>query len=89
MAICKHKRFCLFLFGAGLGTAAGILLAPKSGAEIRRELFGGSLDILGEPGAETSAPVAAAEAPEDLKARIEETRARLKAEIEREQEDKT
>ena len=87
MPVCRHGRFRLFLFGVGLGTAAGILLAPKSGKEIRRELFGGPLDILGEPGTEKEAPLAPMESPEDLKSRIEETRARLKAEIEGNQEE--
>ncbi len=82
MALCKHKRCCVFLMGAGMGAAAGMLLAPKSGNEIRRELFGGPLDLLAEPGTETAAPRPEMEAAEDLKARIEETRARLKAEVE-------
>jgi len=83
MAICKHKRCCLFFLGAGMGAAAGVLLAPKSGREIRRELFGGSAED--EPGTETAAPEAEAGTEEDLKAKIEETRARLKSEIEDQQ----
>lgn len=81
-----RKRCRTFLLGAGIGAAAGILLAPKSGKEIRRELFGGQPDILGEPGTETAPLAEEPEAPEDLKAKIEETRARLKAEIEAQQE---
>ncbi len=84
MATCKYRRCCLFFFGAGVGAAAGVLLAPKSGREIRRELFGGSPDLFAEPGAETSPPQA--QSPADLKARIEETRTRLKAEVEAEQD---
>lgn len=85
MAKCKRCR--KFMLGAGLGFAAGLLLAPKSGSEIRRELFGGQLDILAEPGTETGIPIVEEpESSEDLKARIEETRERLKAEIEAQQE---
>ncbi len=86
MAICKCRRCCLFFFGAGVGAAAGILLAPKSGQEIRRELFGGSPDLFAEPGAEEMPPQT--QSPADLKARIDETRARLKAEVEAEQDNK-
>lgn len=81
MAVCG--RTSLFLLGFGLGVGAGVLLAPKSGREIREELFGGTVDIIGEPGAETDASfIGEAENAAELKARIEETRARLKAEIE-------
>ena len=86
MAMCRRCR--TFMLGVGLGAAAGVLFAPKSGKEIRQELFGGSEDLLAEPGTETAAPSAEApESSEDLKAKIEETRARLKAEIEAEQAD--
>lgn len=84
MLLCKRCR--TFMFGVGLGAAAGVLLAPKSGREIRSELFGGGpLDVMEEPGSSYTAP--APEAPEDLKAKIEETRIRLKAEIEGQQEE--
>ncbi|MBE0428605.1 MAG: YtxH domain-containing protein [Thermoleophilia bacterium] len=84
MAFCR--RCATFMMGIGLGAAAGVLLAPKSGKEIRKELFGGSqLDILAEPGAGPG-PSMETEAAGDLKTRIEETRARLKSEIEAEQE---
>lgn len=86
MAKCKRRG--LFLFGVGIGTAAGMLLAPKSGKDIRNELFGGSSDIRYEPGTETGfSPVQETESEEELKARIEETSARLKAEIEAQQEE--
>ncbi len=85
MAICKHRRCSLFFFGAGIGAVAGVLLAPKSGREIRRELFGGSPDLFA--GEESAA--AQTEPAADLKARIEETRARLKDEVEAEQEKKS
>ena len=85
MVMCRRCRS--FMLGVGLGAAAGVLLAPKSGQETRRELFGGQLDILGEPGMESAAPTTEEpESAEDLKARIEETRGRLKAEIEAQQE---
>lgn len=81
MAACR--KFSLFLLGVGLGAAAGVLLAPKSGREIREELFDGTVDVIGEPGAETGTPLIVKPVDEaELKAKIEETRARLKAEIE-------
>lgn len=85
MAKCKRCR--KFMCGMIVGFVAGVLLAPKSGSEIRQELFGGQLDILAEPGTETGIPVVEEpESSEELKARIEETRERLKAEIEAQQE---
>lgn len=81
------KRCSLFLLGAGVGAIAGLLLAPKSGREIRQELLGGPLDVIGEP--ETEIGTALTQEPqsdEDLRARIDETRARLKQEIEARQE---
>ncbi len=85
MAMCKRCR--TFMLGVGLGAAAGVLLAPKSGKETRQELFGGQMDIFAEPGTEASAPIVEEpESAEDLKAKIEETRERLKAEIEAQQE---
>jgi gas vesicle protein len=50
-----------------IGLAAGLLLAPKSGSEIRRELFGGQLDILAA-GTETGIPVVEPESSEELSA---------------------
>ena len=83
---CRKCKY--FLFGVGIGTVAGVLLAPKSGREIRRELFGGQLDVMNEPGTETKAPFnEEIDTEENLKAKIEETRARLKAELESQQED--
>ena len=71
MAMCKKCR--TFMFGVGLGAAAGVLLAPKSGKAMRTELFGGGgLDVMEEPGAEAMGPAARPEAAEDLKAKIEE-----------------
>ncbi len=88
MARCG--RCGLFMFGVGLGIGAGMLLAPKAGRDIRQELFGGSMDVTGEPG--TQSGLRQEEelgSEEELKARIEETSARLKAEIEARQEEDT
>jgi len=85
--MAKHKRCRKFMCGMIMGLAAGLLLAPKSGGEIRQELFGGKLDIMAEPGTETDIPIVEEpESSEELKARIDETRERLKAEIETQQE---
>lgn len=85
--MARHKRFRKFVCGMIVGFGAGLLLAPKSGSEIRQELFGGQFDVMAEPGTETGIPVMEeAESSEELKARIEETRERLKAEIESQQE---
>lgn len=83
MKICSHGK--TFIFGVGVGAAAGVLLAPKAGSEIRRELFQSRSGIFEEPGAGMTEP-GAEEVSADLKAKIEETRARLKAEIEEQQE---
>lgn len=86
--MAKRKRCSLFLFGVGIGVGAGMILAPKSGREIRQELFGSAMDVMGEPGSEIDAPQSAEPvSDEDLKARIEETSARLKAEIEAQEEE--
>lgn len=82
------RRCSLFLLGAGIGAVAGLLLAPKPGREIREELFGGSPDIARAPGAGAGASSLSGEEQEqNLKARIEETRARLKADIEAQKQD--
>jgi gas vesicle protein len=76
----------MFMLGVGLGAAAGVLLAPKSGRETRQELFGGQMDIMAEPGTESEAPLTEEpESAEDLKDKIEETRTRLTAESEAQQ----
>jgi len=35
-------RFIKFLLGLTIGAAAGVLLAPKSGRELREQMFGGA-----------------------------------------------
>ncbi len=83
-----HKRCGMFILGVGIGAATGLLLAPKRGSEIRRELFGGGgEDVFGEPGTETGGAGENAMSDEELETRIEETSARLKAEIEAQQEE--
>jgi gas vesicle protein len=86
MGLCK--RCGLFVFGVGIGAAAGIALAPKSGRDVRQELFGHQGDVLGEPGSEMESPgKSEEELQEELKQKIEETRKRLKSEIEAQEED--
>lgn len=81
------KRSGLFLFGAGIGAALGVAFAPKSGKEVRQELFGHQGDVLHEPGSETDLPHMDEESlKEDLQKKIEDTRERLKDEIESQQE---
>lgn len=81
------RRCTLFLLGAGVGAVAGLLLAPKPGREVRQELFGGASDIIGEPEMdEEDASIPGEEQDQKLKAKIEETRARLKADIEAQQQ---
>jgi gas vesicle protein len=83
----RCKRCSIFLLGAGIGAAACIALAPKSGRDVREELFGHQGDVLGEPGSETEQPdKSEAELKEDLQQKIEETRERLRAEIEAQEE---
>lgn len=85
MGLCR--RCSMFLVGAGIGAAVGVAFAPKSGKDVRQELFGGESDVLHEPGSETGAPnLEDEELKQDLQQKIEETRARLKAEIEAQQE---
>jgi len=73
-----------FLFGAVMGAVAGLLLAPKSGKETREQLFGqGALGaqvdrIMGAVGAGKDS---AADQNEELKRKIEETRERLRSQM--------
>lgn len=81
MGLCK--KCSLFLVGAGVGAAVGVAFAPKSGRDVRQELFGREGDVYHEPGSEAETPGMDEEAPdEDLQQKIDETRERLKAEIE-------
>lgn len=81
MASSKKKGGLLFglLIGAGLG----LLLAPKSGKELRGQLFGGSLD---EQKARLQDAVdagreSAEKRADTLRAKIEETRQRLREQM--------
>jgi hypothetical protein len=73
-----------FLFGAVVGAVAGLLLAPKSGRETRQQLLGAGgfsaqVDrIRGAIGAGTGS---AADQNEALKRKIEETRERLRSQM--------
>ncbi len=83
MAKTKKKRGG-FLFGATMGVVAGLLLAPKSGRETREQLFGpggigAQVDrIRGAIGAGRDS---AADQNEALRAKIEETRERLRGQM--------
>jgi gas vesicle protein len=79
-----------FLFGAAAGIVAGVLLAPKSGRETREQLFGadgigGQVDrIRGAIGAGRDS---AADQNEALRRKIEETRERLRRQMDEGGED--
>jgi gas vesicle protein len=73
-----------FLFGLGAGIIAGLLLAPKSGKETRQQLLGdaglsGQMDRLKD--AVGAGKESAGDQSEALKRKIEETRERLRREM--------
>ena len=73
-----------FLVGAIAGVVAGLLLAPKSGRETRQQLLGqagigGQVDRI--KGAIGAGKDSAAGQNEALRRKIEETRARLRAQM--------
>lgn len=73
-----------FLVGAIAGVVAGLLLAPKSGRETREQLFGQvgvgrQVDRI--KGAIGAGRDSAADQNEALRRKIEETRARLRAQM--------
>jgi hypothetical protein len=73
-----------FLFGAVAGVVAGLLLAPRSGRETREQLFGqagfgGQVDRI--KGAIGAGKDSAADQNEALRRKIEETRARLRSQM--------
>jgi len=77
----KKKRGGGFLFGVMVGAAAGLLLAPKSGKEMRQQLlgeggFGAQVDRI--RGAIGAGKDSAADQSEALRRKIEETRERLR-----------
>jgi gas vesicle protein len=80
----RRKRRGGFLVGAVAGAAIGLLLAPKSGRETRAQLFGeggigGQVDRL--KGAVGAGKDSAADQSEALKRKIEETRERLRTQM--------
>ena len=81
----RHKRRGGLLFGALAGVAAGLLLAPRSGKETRAQLFGGEGGLGDQVGRLRSAVGAgkdsAADQSEALKQKIEETRERLRSQM--------
>lgn len=81
----KRKRRGGFMFGAVIGAVAGLLLAPKSGKETRAQLFGGGGSLGGQvdriKGALGAGKESAADQSEALKRKIEETRERLRGQM--------
>ena len=71
-----------FLWGALIGAAVGLLLAPRTGREMRERLLGGEFDLSQQKERLREAMGAgresAAASSQDLKAKIEETRQRLR-----------
>ena len=72
------------VFGVVAGVVAGLLLAPKSGRETREQLFGeggisGQVDRI--KGAIGAGKDSAADQSEALKRKIEETRERLRRQM--------
>jgi len=73
------------MFGAVVGAIGGLLLAPKSGKETRARLFGDEGDLGGQvdriKGALGAGKESAADQSEALKRKIEETRERLRGQM--------
>jgi len=80
----RRKRRGGFLIGAIAGAAIGLLLAPKSGKETRAQLFGegGIGSQVGRlKGAVGAGKDSAADQSDALKRKIEETRERLRRQM--------
>jgi len=82
--VARRKHRGGFLIGAIAGAAIGLLLAPKSGKETRAQLFGeggigSQVDRL--KGAVGAGKDSAADQSEALKRKIEETRERLRRQM--------
>jgi gas vesicle protein len=79
------KRSGGFLLGAVAGAIAALLLAPRSGKETRAQVFGANDSLGGQTerikGALDVGKGKAADQSEALKRKIEETRARLKRQM--------
>lgn len=87
----RRKRRGGFVFGALAGAAAGLLLAPRSGKETRAQWFGDEGGLGDQVGRLKSAVGAgkesAADQSEALKQKIEETRERLRSQMDEGGED--
>jgi len=86
----KRRHRGGFLIGALAGVAAGLLLAPKSGKETRAQLLGGKSlgDQVGRfKEAVGAGKESAADQSEALKRKIEETRERLRTQMDEGGED--
>ena len=86
----RRKRRGGFLVGAVAGAVIGLLLAPKSGKETRAQLFGeggigSQVDRL--KGAVGAGKDSAADQSDALKRKIEETRERLRKQMDVDGED--
>lgn len=81
MASSKKKGG--LLFGLLIGAGVGLLLAPKSGKELREQLFGGSLDEQKTrlQDAVDAGRESAEKRADTLRAKIEETRQRLREQM--------
>jgi len=80
----KKKKRGGFLVGAIAGVMAGLLLAPKSGRETREQLFGqGGIGMQVDriKGAIGAGKDSAAGQNEELRRKIEETRERLRSQM--------
>jgi gas vesicle protein len=86
----RRRRRSGFLAGAVAGAAIGLILAPRSGSELRAQLFGeggigGQVDRL--RGAVGAGKDSAADQSEALKRKIEETRERLRRQMDERDDD--
>ena len=74
-----------FVFGAAIGAGVAVLLAPKTGKEMRNQLFAGGVDWNEQKDRVVDAVNAGKEQAtgrsEDLKKKIEETRDRLRKQM--------
>lgn len=81
--MARSKKKGGLLFGLLIGAGVGLLLAPKSGKELREQLFGGSLDEQKTrlQDAVDAGRESAEKRADTLRAKIEETRQRLREQM--------